>query len=366
MKTYDFLIVGSGLFGSVFAHEARKKNKSCLVVEKRNHIGGNIYTEEIEGIHVHRYGAHIFHTHDPSVWQYIHQFADFNHYVNSPVAMHGGRLYNLPFNMNTFYQLWGVRTPGDARAKIAEQTAAHATRDPKNLEEQALCLVGRDIYETLIQGYTEKQWGMDARELPAFIIKRIPLRFTFDNNYFTDRYQGIPIGGYTRIIAQMLDGATVLLDTDFFSDRAALLQKADRVIFTGKIDSYYDTCEGPLAYRSLSFETKRVETDNFQGNAVVNYTERSVPYTRIIEHKHFEFAQTDSSILTYEYPQPASTESEPFYPINNEENQRVYQLYRRLAAQERQVVFGGRLGEYAYYDMDDTIASALACAHTYC
>ena len=356
---YDFLIVGSGLFGAVFAYEAGLKGKKCLVIDKRSHIGGNIYTENIEGINVHKYGAHIFHTSNKEIWNYINQFAEFNRYTNSPVARYKNEVYNLPFNMNTFNKLWGVFTPQEAKAKIQEEVAGIKIDEPKNLEEQAIKLIGKTIYEKLIKGYTEKQWGMKATELPPFIIKRLPVRFTYDNNYFNDSYQGIPIGGYTQIIEKMLEKADVRLNCDFFENRNELETIADKIIFTGPIDKYFDYKYGPLEYRSVRFETEILETDNFQGNAVVNYTEYEVPYTRIIEHKHFEFGTQPKTIISREYSDKWTTDKEPYYPINNEANNTLYQKYAELASKLPDVIFGGRLGQYKYYDMHVVIAEAL-------
>ena len=362
-KAYDYLIVGAGLFGSVFAHEARKAGKRCLVIDKRNHTGGNIYCEQVEGIAVHRYGAHIFHTDNRDVWDYATSLVEFNRFTNSPLANFEGRLYNLPFNMNTFYQLWGVRTPAEAQAKIAEQRAkyAHIT-EPANLEEQALTLCGDDIYRILIKGYTEKQWGRAATELPAFIIRRVPFRFTFDNNYFNDRFQGIPCGGYNALTDALLNGIEVRTGCDYLADRAQLDALADRILFTGCIDAFYDFKHGHLDYRSLRFEHKVMECPDFQGNAVVNYTERSVPYTRVIEHKHFDFGTQPHTVVTYEYPDDFEPGKEPYYPVNDQRNAEVYGRYRDMAAGEQRVLFGGRLAGYTYADMDDTIAAALALA----
>ena len=362
-KAYDYLIVGAGLFGSVFAHEARKAGKRCLVIDKRNHTGGNIYCEQVEGIAVHRYGAHIFHTDNREVWDYATSLVEFNRFTNSPLANFKGRLYNLPFNMNTFYQLWGVRTPAEAQAKIAEQRAkyAHIT-EPANLEEQALTLCGDDIYRILIKGYTEKQWGRAATELPAFIIRRVPFRFTFDNNYFNDRFQGIPCGGYNALTDALLNGIEVRTGCDYLADRAQLDALADRILFTGCIDAFYDFKHGHLDYRSLRFEHKVMECPDFQGNAVVNYTERSVPYTRVIEHKHFDFGTQPHTVVTYEYPDDFEPGKEPYYPVNDQRNAEVYGRYRDMAAGEQRVLFGGRLAGYTYADMDDTIAAALALA----
>ena len=359
MKKYDYLIVGAGLFGSVFAHEALKKGKKCLVIDKRNHTAGNIYTEKEEGINVHKYGAHIFHTSDKEVWDYVNQFAEFNGYINCPVARYKDELYNLPFNMNTFSKMWGIRTPAEAKAIIEKQKAEAGIDEPKNLEEQALKLVGKDIYEKLVKGYTEKQWGRRATELPAFIIKRLPVRFIYDNNYFNDRYQGIPIGGYTAICDKLLEGTEVRLNTDYFDSKDEFDSLADRIIFTGMIDQYYGYCFGELEYRSLRFETEVLDEENYQGNAVVNYTEYEVPFTRIIEHKHFEGAKSDKTIITREYPATWKKGDEPYYAVNNEKNNALYNKYAELAAKENKVVFGGRLGMYKYFDMDDTIASAL-------
>ncbi len=366
MAQYDYLIVGAGLFGAVFAQEMHKKGKRCLVIDKRSHIGGNAYTEEIEGVQVHKYGAHIFHTSDREVWDYVNGFAEFNRYTNSPVARYRDELYNLPFNMNTFYALWGVKTPEEARAKIEEQKAEALSgregKEPVNLEEQAIALAGRDIYEKLVKGYTEKQWGRRATELPPFIIKRLPVRFTFDNNYFNDTYQGIPIGGYTAMIDKMLEGSEVRLNTDYFADREALNASADRIVYTGPIDAYYDYCYGPLEYRSLHFETEILDIPNYQGNAVVNYTEYEIPYTRIIEHKHFEFGIQEKTVITREYPATWKQGDEPYYPMNDEKNGALFARYRALADQEKNVLFGGRLGEYKYYDMHQVIRAALEAA----
>lgn len=358
---YDYLIVGSGLFGSVFAYEANKRGKKCLVIDRRSHIGGNIYTEKIEDINVHKYGAHIFHTSDKTVWEYMNRFAEFNNYINSPVAVYKDELYNLPFNMNTFSKMWGIRTPAQAKEIIEKQIADLHITEPKNLEEQALSLAGRDVYEKLVKGYTEKQWGRSCTELPAFIIKRLPLRFTYDNNYFNDRYQGIPMGGYTAIIEKMLEGIEVRTDTDYFEFRKANPDAAEKTVFTGMIDEYFDYCYGPLQYRSVRFETEVLDCDNYQGNAVVNYTEREVPYTRIIEHKHFEFGKQPKTVISREYSSEWKQGMEPYYPVNNDENNALYEKYRRLAEQEGNVIFGGRLGHYKYYDMDKVVAAALEC-----
>ena len=359
MKKYDYLIVGAGLWGSVFAHEATKRGKSCLVIDRRHHTGGNTYCEQIEGINVHAYGAHIFHTNDKDIWDYVNSFVEFNRYTNSPVANYKGELYNLPFNMNTFYQLWGVTTPAEAKAKIAEQVKEAGITDPQNLEEQAISLVGTDMYQKLIKAYTEKQWGRKATELPAFIIKRLPVRFTFDNNYFNDRYQGIPIGGYNKLTEGLLLGIEVRLDTDFIGRRAELESLADTVVYTGKIDEYFDFRFGALEYRSLRFEHDIRDTDNFQGNAVVNYTDAETPFTRIIEHKHFEFGTQPKTVTTREYPQEWTTGAEPYYPINDAKNDSLFRQYKALAEQEKNVIFGGRLAEYRYYDMHQVIGSAL-------
>ncbi len=357
---YDYLVVGAGLFGAVFAHEAKKKGKTVLVVEKRDHIAGNIYCQEIHGIQVHKYGAHIFHTSDKKVWEYVNQFAEFNNYINAPVARYKNELYNLPFNMNTFSRMWGIATPKEAQDIIAGQIADLHIEEPKNLEEQALSLVGRDVYEKLIKGYTEKQWGRDCSELPSFIIKRLPLRFTYDNNYFNDRFQGIPIGGYTKIAEKLLEGILVRLNTDYLEHRQELDQLAGKIIYTGMIDRFYDYSLGVLEYRSVRFETQELEMENYQGNAVVNYTEREVPYTRIIEHKHFEFGKQPTTIISREYSSEWKKGDEPYYPVNNEKNTALYEKYRGLADKENRVIFGGRLGSYKYYDMDKVIAAALA------
>ena len=374
-KKYDYLIVGAGLYGAVTAYELKNKGYSCLVIDKRKTIAGNIYTENVDGINVHKYGAHIFHTSDKKIWDYINQFADFNNFVNSPVARFHNELYNLPFNMNTFSKLWGIVTPQEAAAKIREQIAAeNITGEPSNLEEQALSLVGRDVYEKLVKEYTEKQWGRSCKELPAFIIKRLPVRFTFDNNYFNDRYQGIPIGGYTAIVEKMLEGVDVRLNTDYFNLKREYQAKAcsgndqntdygcgiaDKVIYTGMIDRFFDCSLGELEYRSLRFETEKLDTENFQGVAVVNYTSHEVDYTRIIEHKHFEFGKQPSTIITKEYPKTWESGDEPYYPVNNEMNNKLYAEYKKLADAIPNVFFGGRLGQYKYFDMDKVIAQAL-------
>ena len=362
MKKYDYLIVGSGLFGSIFAYEATKKGKKCLVIDKRPHIAGNIYTEEIEGIQVHKYGAHIFHTSNKEVWDYINQFAEFNRYTNSPVARYKNELYNMPFNMNTFNKMWGVFTAEEAKAKIEEEKKNANITEPKNLEEQAISLVGKTIYEKLVKGYTEKQWGKRATELPAFIIKRLPVRFIYDNNYFNDKYQGIPIGGYTKIIEKMLEGIEVRLNTDFFDNREEYENIAEKIVFTGPIDKFYNYKFGELEYRSLRFETEVKDIENYQGNAVVNYTEYEIPYTRIIEHKHFEYGTQGKTVITREYPDKWEQEKEPYYPINNDRNNEIYEKYKKLAEEENNVIFGGRLGEYKYYDMHKVIERALECA----
>jgi len=359
MKHYDYLIVGAGLFGAVFAREAMNRGKTCLVVDKCDHIAGNIYTQEVEGIQVHVYGAHIFHTSNKAVWDYVQQYAEFNHYINTPIANYKGELYNMPFNMHTFYQMWGVTTPEAARAKIEEQRA-EITGEPQNLEEQAISLVGRDIYEKLVKGYTEKQWGRSCTELPAFIIKRLPVRYTFDNNYFNDPYQGIPKEGYTALVERLLEGADLRLDTDYLANRAELDALADTVLYTGCIDEYYDYCYGELEYRSLRFETEVLDTPNYQGVAVVNYNEREIPFTRLIEHKHFNFGTQDKTVITREYPATWEKGMRPYYPVNNEKNQALFEQYRQLAAGEEKVIFGGRLGHYKYYDMDKVIEAALA------
>lgn len=366
MSKYDYIIVGAGLFGSVFAHEATKKGKKCLVIDKREHIGGNVYTKVIEGINVHKYGAHIFHTNNKEVWDYVNSFVEFNRYTNSPVANYKGKLYNLPFNMNTFYQLWGVKTPDEARKKIDEQRAEflHIT-DPQNLEEQALVLGGRDIYEKLIKEYTEKQWGRPATEIPAFIIRRLPFRFTFDNNYFNDTYQGIPIGGYTKLIEKLLEGIEVRLNTDFFENKDILTKQAKTTVYTGMIDQYFDNCFGKLDYRSLQFEHSVLDVDNFQGNAVVNYTEKSVPYTRIIEHKHFEFGTQEKTVVTKEFSTEWQEGEEPYYPVNDDKNNILYQKYKELAEKEENVIFGGRLAEYKYYDMHQIVEKAISESRKY-
>ncbi|TDE68804.1 UDP-galactopyranose mutase [Streptococcus sp. KCJ4932] len=363
MSNYDYLVVGSGLFGSIFAHEAAKKGKKVKVIEKRDHISGNIYTKEVEGIQVHEYGAHIFHTSDKKIWDYINQFAEFNSYTNSPIANYNGEIYNLPFNMNTFNKLWGVVTPQEAQAKIAEQRAVLGGKEPENLEEQAISLVGTDIYEKLIKGYTEKQWGKTCTELPAFIIRRLPVRLTYDNNYFNDTYQGIPIGGYTQIIEKMLahDNIDVETGVDFFDKKEEYLKAFPKIVFTGMIDQFFDYQLGELEYRSLRFETETLDMENYQGNAVVNYTDAKTPYTRIIEHKHFEFGTQPKTIITKEHSKTWEKGDEPYYPVNNDRNNNLYQEYKKLADAQGNVIFGGRLGQYCYYDMHKVIEAALAC-----
>lgn len=360
----DYLIVGSGLYGAVFAHEAKKQGKSVLVIDKRPNIAGNVYTDRIEDIHVHKYGAHIFHTNNKKAWDYITQFADFNRFTNSPVANYKGELYSMPFNMYTFNKMWGVVTPEEAKAKINEQRA-EIKGEPQNLEEQAISLVGRDIFEKLVKGYTEKQWGRECKELPAFIIKRLPVRLTFDNNYFNALYQGIPIGGYTKIVQNMLDGIEVRLNTDYLANKEELDAMAKKVIYTGPIDAYFDYCLGHLEYRSVRFETEVLDQPNFQGNAAVNYTDRETPWTRIIEHKWFEFGKDEmgndlpKTVISKEYSSEWKLGDEPYYPVNDEKNSKLYSEYKKMADREERVVFGGRLGEYKYYDMDQVIVSAL-------
>lgn len=363
---YDYLIVGAGLFGSVFAHEAKEAGKKVLVIDKRPQIAGNVYCRDVEGIHVHEYGAHIFHTNNQKVWDYVNRFACFNRFTNSPVANYHGELYSLPFNMYTFNRMWGVVTPQEAAAKIEEQKKAAGITQPENLEEQAISLVGTDIYEKLIKGYTEKQWGRPCTELPAFIIKRLPVRLTFDNNYFNALYQGIPVGGYTKMVERMLDGIEVRLNTDYLQDREHLDALADKVVYTGAVDAFFDDCLGTLEYRSVRFETEVLDQPNFQGNAAVNYTDRETPWTRIIEHKWFQFGKNDEgeelpkTVISREYSSEWKPGDEPYYPVNDEKNGALYEKYRELAAKEKKVIFGGRLGEYKYYDMDAVIASALA------
>lgn len=371
MKPFDYLIVGAGLFGSIFAYKAYKKGKKCLVIDRRPHLGGNIYCEKIEGIHVHKYGAHIFHTSNKIVWDFVNSIVEFNRYTNSPVAYYKGKLYNLPFNMNTFYQMWGITTPNEAKLKIEEQRAevisqmqAQGIRAPRNLEEQAKLLVGKDIYETLIKGYTEKQWGRKCTDLPAFIIKRLPLRFIFDNNYFNDTYQGIPIGGYNVLIERLLEGIECRTNCDYLTNRYEFDTLADTVVFTGAIDEFYDYQFGKLEYRTVSFETEILDTTNYQGNAVVNYTERDVPYTRIIEHKHFEMfgdevERCPKTVISKEYSSEWTIKSEPYYPVNDTKNNSLYLRYKNLADQERNIIFGGRLAEYKYYDMHNIVDKVL-------
>lgn len=373
MQHYDYLIVGAGLFGSVFAHKAMQLGKKCLVIDRRQHLGGNLYCENVEGINVHKYGAHIFHTSNKKVWNFVNSIVEFNRYTNSPVANYKGKLYNLPFNMNTFYQIWGVTTPAEAKAKIEEQKAEAVARmkvdgvtEPRNLEEQAQTLIGKDIYEKLIKGYTEKQWGRKCTDLPAFIIKRLPVRMVFDNNYFNDKYQGIPIGGYNVLIERLLEGADVRLDCDFFAHREELESLADKVVFTGAIDEYYGYRFGKLEYRTVRFETEILDMPNYQGNAVVNYTEREIPYTRIIEHKHFEMFGADieacpKTVISKEFSSEWREGSEPYYPVNDEKNNALYLKYKELADRETNVIFGGRLAEYKYYDMHHIVEKALNC-----
>ncbi|MCR4828182.1 MAG: UDP-galactopyranose mutase [Bacteroidales bacterium] len=363
MERYDYLIVGAGLYGTVFAHEAAARGKRCLVVERRNHIGGNCYTKEMNGIQVHWYGAHIFHTSDERVWEYMNRFCQFNHFVNSPIANYKGTLYNLPFNMNTFCKLWpDVHTPEEAKRRIAEQQAEYACiAEPHNLEEQGMKLVGRDLYETLVKGYSEKQWGMPATEIPAFVLRRLPLRFTFDNNYFNDPHQGIPIGGYTQLFERLLDGVEVRLGEDFLAQKEEYISMADRVLYTGALDAYYDYCFGPLEFRTLRFDHQLMEgVEDFQGNAVFNYTDRETPYTRVIEHKHFDFGKQSDTVVSYEYSEQWKAGAEPYYPINNEHNDALAERYKELASREERVSFGGRLAEYRYYDMDKVVAQVLA------
>ncbi|WP_101876408.1 UDP-galactopyranose mutase [Lachnoclostridium edouardi] len=361
MSRYDYVLVGSGLYAGVFAYLAKQAGKKCLVVEKRNHIGGNIYCREEEGIHVHEYGAHIFHTSNREVWKFVCSLAEFNRYTNSPVANYKGQMYNLPFNMNTFSKMWGISTPEEAKAIINRQKE-EISGEPENLEQQAISLVGRDIYEKLIQGYTEKQWGRECKDLPAFIIKRLPVRYTYDNNYFNDLYQGIPVGGYNVIIEKLFQGCHIKTNTDYLENKAYYDSLGDKVIYTGTIDSFYQYCYGKLEYRSLRFETEVKNTDNYQGVAVVNYTDRETPYTRIIEHKHFEFGAQEKTVITREYPVSWQDGMEPYYPVNDEKNQNLYCKYAALAEKEENVIFGGRLGEYKYYDMDKVIESAMAAA----
>lgn len=371
MQHYDYLIVGAGLFGSVFAYKAKQQNKNCLVIDRRPHLGGNIYCEKMESINVHKYGAHIFHTSNKTVWDFVNSIVEFNRYTNSPVANYKGKLYNLPFNMNTFYQIWGVTTPAEAIAKIEEQKAEAVARmkeqgvtEPRNLEEQAQLLIGKDIYEALIKGYTEKQWGRKCTELPAFIIKRLPVRLVFDNNYFNDKYQGIPIGGYNVLIERLLEGVETRLNCDFFTNREELSALADKIVFTGAIDEFYNYQFGKLEYRTVNFETEVLDMSNYQGNAVVNYTEKEVPYTRVIEHKHFEMfgAEVDicpKTVISKEYSSEWKEGSEPYYPVNDEKNNSLYLKYKELADKENNVIFGGRLAEYKYYDMHHIVEKAL-------
>ena len=356
---YDYLIVGAGLYGAVFARELTKAGKRCLVIDRRSHIAGNIYTENVSGINVHKYGAHIFHTSDKEVWDYVNQFAEFNNFINSPIAVYGDETYNLPFNMNTFSRMWGIRTPAEAKAKIAEQVAELGITDPQNLEEQALSLVGTDVYTKLVKGYTEKQWGRDCKDLPAFIIKRLPCRFTYNNNYFNDRYQGIPMGGYTAMVEKMLSGVEVRLDTDYFQLMQQEPDIAEKIVYTGCIDEFFGYRLGPLQYRSVRFETEELPMEDFQGNAAVNYTAREVPYTRIIEHKHFEFGTQPTTIISREYSAEWQPGMEPYYPVNDAQNGALYAEYQKLAAEQGNVIFGGRLGHYRYYDMDKVIRAAL-------
>ena len=357
---YDYLVVGAGLFGAIFAREAADRGKSVLVIDKRDHIAGNIYTKEVEGINVHEYGAHIFHTNNKLVWNYINRFAEFNRYTNSPVANYNGEIYSLPFNMYTFNKMWNVVTPDEAREKIASQVEEAGITDPKNLEEQAISLVGTDIYEKLIKGYTEKQWGRDCKDLPSFIIKRLPVRYTYDNNYFNAIYQGIPIGGYTKMVENMLEGIKVVTNTDYFEAKDEL-GEFGKVVFTGPIDAYFDYKLGALEYRSVRFETETIDTPNFQGNAVVNYTDRETPWTRIIEHKFFEFGEQPKTVISREYSSEWKLGDEPYYPVNDEKNAALYAQYKELADAEPNVIFGGRLGEYKYYDIDKVIEAALKC-----
>jgi UDP-galactopyranose mutase len=356
---YDYLIVGAGLYGATFTYKAKQQGKKCLVIDRRSHLGGNVYCENIEGINVHKYGAHIFHTSNKEVWNFVNSIVEFNRYTNSPIANYKGKLYNLPFNMNTFYALWGVKTPEEAKIRIEEQRKEANISEPKNLEEQAISLVGTDIYEILIKGYTEKQWGRKCTELPAFIIKRLPIRFTFDNNYFNDTYQGIPIGGYNKLIDGLLSGIETRCDTDFFKNREYFENIADNIVFTGKIDAFYNYRFGKLEYRTVRFETKILDCTNFQGNAVVNYTEKEVPYTRIIEHKHFEFGAQPKTVISKEYSSEWKEGSEPFYPVNDAKNNALYQQYKNLTDKESNVIFGGRLAEYKYYDMDKIVEQVI-------
>lgn len=361
MKKYDYLIVGAGLFGSVFAHEAKLRGKKCLIIDKRSHTGGNVYCEAKEEINIHKYGAHIFHTSDDEVWRYVNQFVEFNRFTNSPIANYKGEIYNLPFNMNTFNKLWGTITPHEAKAKIEEQRKALGGKVPENLEEQAISLVGTDIYEKLIKGYTEKQWGRKCTELPSFIIKRLPVRYTYDNNYFNDKYQGIPIGGYNKLVDSLLEGIDISLETDFFDKKEYYMELANKIVFTGMIDKFYNYKYGVLEYRTLKFETEVKEVENYQGNAVVNYTDEETPYTRIIEHKHFEFGTSNTTVITKEYPKEWESGDEPYYPVLDDKNIEIYSMYKKLAEDEENIIFGGRLGEYKYYDMHNVIKAALQC-----
>lgn len=356
---YDYLVVGAGLYGSIFAHEAKTKGKSVLVIDKRDHIGGNVYTENQEGINVHKYGAHIFHTNDQRAWEYITQFAEFNNFRNSPIANYNGEIYSLPFNMYTFNKMWGVITPEEAEMKIAEQRAESGIVEPKNLEEQAISLVGKEIYEKLVKGYTEKQWGRPCNALPSFIIKRLPVRYNYDNNYFNAKYQGIPIGGYTAIVEKLLDGVDVELGANFFDDKDRYTSLAKKIVFTGAIDEYFGYRFGPLEYRSVRFENEVLDKENYQGNAVVNYTSSDVPFTRIIEHKWFESTKSEKTVISREYSREWTLGEEPYYPVNDEKNAALYEKYDELARKEENVFFGGRLGEYKYYDMDATVIAAL-------
>lgn len=358
MKKYDYILVGSGLYSGAINYLARQEGKSCLVLEKREHIGGNIYCEDVEGIHVHKYGAHIFHTSNKKVWEFVNSLVEFNRYTNSPIANYKGEIYNMPFNMNTFSKMWGVRTPEEARKKINEQRAA-VQGEPKNLEEQAISLVGTDIYQKLVKGYTEKQWGRDCKDLPSFIIKRLPVRFTYDNNYFNDAYQGIPIGGYNVLIEKLFEGADIETGVDFLENREKYMGMGEKIVYTGAIDAYYDFCYGKLEYRTVRFETEVLDMENYQGVAVVNYTDRETPYTRVIEHKHFEFGTQPKTVISREYSTDWKEGMEPYYPVNDEKNQELYQKYAEKASGEEKVIFGGRLGEYKYYDMDKVIESAM-------
>jgi UDP-galactopyranose mutase len=354
---YDYVLVGAGLFSGIIAYQAKQEGKTCLVLEKRDHIGGNIYCEDVEGIHVHKYGAHIFHTSNRKVWDFVNSLVEFNRYTNSPVANYKGEIYNMPFNMNTFSKMWGISTPAEAKAIIEEQKL-EIKGEPQNLEEQAISLVGRDVYEKLVKGYTEKQWGRDCTELPAFIIKRLPVRFIYDNNYFNDLYQGIPIGGYNLLIEKLFEGAEIRTGVDFLADRETYMAMGKQVIYTGAIDAYYDYCFGKLEYRTVRFDTEVMDTDNYQGVAVVNYTDRETPYTRVIEHKHFEFGNQEKTVISKEYSTDWQEGMEPYYPVNDDKNQTLYQKYEEKAKQEKQVNFGGRLGQYKYYDMDKVMEAA--------